>query len=91
MRAGRCFFQGCAGGLLLALAGHAAQAQVFKCVDAGGRTVYSQTPCTSDAREIGRWERQVGAVMIPAGAAAVSMRPAEVVRAQTPTDGRRLR
>lgn len=89
MRAGMRFLQGCAGGVLLAFAGHAAEAQVFKCVDATGHLVYSQTPCVAEARELGRWERQVGAVMIPASAAAVSMRPADGARTQALIDGRR--
>ena len=36
-----------AGGCLLAAA---AQAQVYKCVDAQGKTVYSQAPCPSGAK-----------------------------------------
>jgi hypothetical protein len=34
----------------LSLAAGAAQAQVHKCVDAGGKTVYSQSPCPRDTR-----------------------------------------
>jgi hypothetical protein len=38
-----------AGLLAFGLAG-AAQAQVFKCVDSSGKTVYSQSPCPKDAK-----------------------------------------
>lgn len=71
-----------AGGLLVASSG--VDAQVFKCIDAAGLTSYSQTPCTADAREVGRWQGQVGTVMIPAGAAAVTMRPVDVSRTKLP-------
>lgn len=36
--------------LALALASGAAHAQVYKCVDANGKTVYSQSPCPSSAK-----------------------------------------
>ena len=71
-----------AGGLLVASSG--ADAQVFKCIDAAGLTSYSQTPCTADAREVVRWQGQVGTVMIPAGTAAATMRPADASRTQLP-------
>jgi hypothetical protein len=35
---------------ILALTAGSAQAQVHKCVDAGGKTVYSQSPCPKDAK-----------------------------------------
>lgn len=70
-----------AGGLLL-VASSLAGAQVFKCVDAGGQISYSQTPCVAESRELGRWQGSVGAVMVPA-AAAVTMRPADVARAES--------
>lgn len=69
---------------LLLVAGSGADAQVFKCVDAAGLMSYSQTPCTADAREVGRWQGQVGAVMIPAGAAVATMRPTDVNRTKLP-------
>lgn len=69
---------------LLLIASNGAWAQVFKCVDAAGLTSYSQTPCTADAREVGRWQGRVGAVMIPAGAAAATMRPVDVNRTKLP-------
>jgi hypothetical protein len=34
----------------LALASGAAQAQIYKCVDAGGKTVYAQSPCPKGAK-----------------------------------------
>ena len=34
----------------LSLCAASAQAQVFKCVDGSGKTVYSQSPCPRDAR-----------------------------------------
>jgi hypothetical protein len=34
----------------LALVSGAAQAQVYKCIDANGRTVYSQSPCPKTSR-----------------------------------------
>ena len=34
----------------LSLCAASAQAQVFKCVDGSGKTVYSQSPCPKDAR-----------------------------------------
>jgi hypothetical protein len=36
--------------VIASLAASGAQAQVFKCVDAGGKTVYSQSPCPSGAK-----------------------------------------
>ena len=35
---------------VLSVAAGAAQAQVHKCVDSGGKTVYSQSPCPKDTR-----------------------------------------
>ncbi len=43
----------CLFGLLLCLGG-TAQAQVFKCVGADGRTVYADAPCGSGAKELAR-------------------------------------
>jgi len=54
----------------LALAGAAsAQAQVYKCVDPGGKVIYSQTPCPSNTTS-GKITRRVDAAPAASAAAA---------------------
>jgi hypothetical protein len=55
------------------LAAAAAQGQVYKCLDASGRTIYSQTPCPPDTKR----EAMSRGGIPPASAAAPAAAPAE--------------
>jgi hypothetical protein len=65
-----------------ALAAGAAQAQVYKCVDSSGKTVYSQSPCARDSRTT-TLERNARPAAAPAANAAAAAK-GEAAKASGP-------